>query len=164
MIIIVMGVTGCGKTTVGRLLAGRLSLPFFDADDFHPGRNIIKMSKGTPLTDKDRYPWLLALSKLLQSEEKKEGAVLACSALKERYRELLQQEAAEKIIWICLEGSEKTIRERMQARTGHFMPETLLQSQLKTLEKPVYAHCLSIEKDPEAIVSDIVELLNKPGN
>lgn len=161
MILVVMGVTGCGKTTIGKLLAKRLSLPFFDADDFHPKENIDKMRRGIPLTDANRYPWLHILSHVLQSENKKEGAVLACSALKENYRKILQQGIPQTITWVFLEGSENTIRERMKRRSDHFMPETLLQSQLKTLEKPLYAHSVPIEKDPEAIVEDILDLLNK---
>lgn len=160
MIIVVMGVSGCGKTTIGKMLAERLTLPFFDADDFHPQENVSRMSRGVPLTDEDRYPWLLSLSGMLQQEERNKGAVLACSALKEKYREMLQQGAQEKIIWIYLEGAEEMIRERMRKRSEHFMPDALLASQFKTLEKPLYAHCLSIEKDPDAIVDEIVRAIN----
>ncbi len=163
MIIIVMGVTGSGKSTIGKLLADHLSLPFVEADDFHSKENVAKMSKGIPLTDEDRYPWLQSLSQTLQREEKNKGAVLACSALKEQYRHLLQQGLNEKIIWIYLEGSEKMISERMRKRQGHFMPEELLHSQFVTLEKPDYAYSFSIEKKPEAIVSEILKIIkNQP--
>lgn len=158
MIIVIMGVTACGKSTVGKLLAQQLSLPFIEADDFHSPENISKMRKGTPLTDEDRYPWLKALSNELKRHEQK-GAVLACSALKEIYREILQQGLREKITWIYLEGSETILRERIRRREGHFMPEELLHSQLITLEIPSYAYCFSIEKEPEIIVKKILPLV-----
>ena len=159
MIIVIMGVTACGKTTIGKLLAQQLSLPFIEADDFHSPENISKMRGGTPLTDEDRYPWLEALSAELKIYEPKGGAVLACSALKEIYREILQRELHEKITWIYLEGSETILRERIRNRTGHFMPEELLHSQLITLEIPSYAYCFNIDKAPEAIVKKIVHLV-----
>jgi gluconokinase len=159
MIIVVMGVTGSGKSTIGKLLANCLSLPFFDADDFHSQENISKMSRGISLTDEDRYPWLQNLSKLLQSHQTA-GAVLACSALKENYRSLLRQGLKEPIIWIYLEGSKELLLKRMKARKGHFMPQALLDSQLATLEKPSYAWCFSIEKDPESIVNEIMNRIN----
>lgn len=159
MNIVVMGVTSCGKSTIGKLLATRLSVPFIEGDEFHPEENIKKMSKGIPLNDDDRSPWLRTLSHELQMHEKKNGAVLACSALKESYRKILQEGLHEKIIWIYLEGTENMIRERMKERKNHFMPETLLQSQLTTMEKPSYAYCFSIEKKPEAIVNEIIHLI-----
>jgi carbohydrate kinase (thermoresistant glucokinase family) len=160
MIIIIMGVTGSGKSTIGNLLAEQLSLPFFDADDFHPQENILKMSQGIPLTDEDRYPWLERLSFLLKQQEEKNGAILACSALKEEYRNLLQQGLNEKIIWIYLEGPEEVIRERMKNRRDHFMPDDLLLSQLAIVEKPDYAYCFSIEKEPETIVEEILNSIS----
>jgi len=160
MIVVIMGVTACGKSTVGKLLAKQLSLPFIEGDDFHPPGNILKMSTGTPLTDEDRYPWLESLSKELNIQEQKGGAVLACSALKESYREILQRPLQEKITWVYLEGSETTLRERLRSRNGHFMPEELLHSQLITLEIPSYAYCFSIEKEPETIVKKIVQLID----
>ncbi|MGZ3847174.1 MAG: gluconokinase [Flavisolibacter sp.] len=159
MIIVVMGVTGCGKTTVGKLLAARLSLPFIEGDSFHPKENILKMSSGIPLTDEDRYPWLNALADELKRQEQQKGAVLACSALKEHYREMLQQGLREPITWIYLEGSEETLRERIKNRQGHFMQEGLLRSQLETLEIPAYAYTFSIEQEPERIVSKIVDII-----
>jgi carbohydrate kinase (thermoresistant glucokinase family) len=158
MIIIVMGVSGCGKSTIGKLLSERLSLSFIEADDFHSKENVSKMRRGIPLTDEDRLPWLQSLSKELQSHSK-EGAVLACSALKESYRKILQQDLYEKIIWIYLEGNEEIIKQRMKERAGHFMPEALLHSQMATLELPSYAYSFSIEKDPETIVNDIVHVV-----
>jgi carbohydrate kinase (thermoresistant glucokinase family) len=159
MTIIVMGVAGSGKSTIGKILADRLSIPFYDADDFHSQASISKMSQGVPLTDEDRYPWLQTLSNLLQSHEST-GAVLACSALKENYRSLLQQGLKERITWIYLEGSRQLLLERMKARKGHFMPEALLDSQLATLEKPSYAWCISIDKDPESILDEIMNRIH----
>lgn len=163
MIIVVMGVSGCGKSTIGKLLAQRLSLSFIEADDFHSKENVVKMSSGIPLDDEDRYPWLESLSLQLQSHEKT-GAVLACSALKESYRQILQKNVKEKIIWIYLDGNETILQERMKNRAGHFMPKTLLQSQLAVMEKPAYAYCFSIEKDPETIANDILGILKHNSN
>lgn len=161
MIIIVMGVTGSGKSTIGKLLADRLSLPFIEGDAFHSKENILKMSKGIALTDEDRLPWLKSLSLELHEKEKDKGAVLACSALKENYRHILQQGLEEKITWIFLDGSEKTIRKRMENRKDHFMPEELLHSQIATLEKPAYAYCFSIEEEPQTIVNGIMHILKQ---
>jgi carbohydrate kinase (thermoresistant glucokinase family) len=164
MIIVIMGVTGCGKSTIGKLLAQKLSLPFIEADEFHSKENVAKMSSGIPLNDEDRYPWLQSLSEQLQSHEKT-GAILACSALKERYREILQKDLNEKIVWIYLDGSETTLQKRIERRTGHFMPGTLLKSQLEVLEKPVDAYLFSIENDPETISNEIVNTIkNNPAN
>ena len=159
MIIVVMGVTGCGKTTIGKLLAKHLSLPFIEGDQFHPKENIDKMRSGTPLTDEDRFPWLKALAEELKHHEQQKGAVLACSALKEHYREMLQQGLRKPINWVYLEGSEETLRERIKNRQGHFMPEGLLRSQLETLEIPAYAYTFSIEKEPERIASKIADII-----
>jgi gluconokinase len=156
-----MGVAGCGKSTIGKLLAERLSLPFIEGDDFHSKENILKMSNGIPLTDEDRYPWLQSLSQQLQLYEQSAGTVLACSALKEDYRRVLQNGLQEKIEWIYLEGTEATLLERMKKRKNHFMPQELLQSQLSTLEKPAYAHTFSIEKDPQTIVREILTVVSK---
>jgi carbohydrate kinase (thermoresistant glucokinase family) len=161
MIIVVMGVTSSGKSTIGKLLAKRLSVPFIEGDEFHPEENIEKMSKGIPLNDDDRVPWLQLLSQQLKSHQQDKGAVLACSALKESYRKILQGGLNEKITWIYLDGSEELIRKRMEKRKNHFMPEALLQSQFSALEKPSYALCFSIEKEPEVIVNEIVNRINK---
>jgi carbohydrate kinase (thermoresistant glucokinase family) len=160
MIIIVMGVSGCGKSTIGKLLSERLSLPFIEADDFHSKENVSKMSQGIPLTDEDRLPWLQSLSKELQSHLK-EGAILACSALKESYRKILQQDLHGEITWIHLDGTKDIITQRMKNRQWHFMPEALLHSQMATLELPPYAHSFKIESDPETIVNDIAHLVGK---
>ena len=158
MIIIVMGVSGCGKSTIGKFLSEKLSLPFIEADDFHSKESVLKMSSGIPLTDEDRWPWLQSLSYELKLRQN-EGAILACSALKEEYRKILQQDLHEKIIWIYLEGSEEIIKQRIKNRKGHFMPEALLRSQIATLEFPSYAYSFSIEKEPQLIASEIIALL-----
>lgn len=160
MIFVVMGVTGSGKSTVGKLLAKELSIPFIEGDDFHSQENVLKMSHGIPLDDNDRYPWLKILSKELQIHQDK-GAVLACSALKEEYRQLLQQGLQQKITWIYLKGSEELIQQRMKNREGHFMPETLLHSQFVTLEAPPDAYTVSIEKDPKTIADEIITMIGK---
>lgn len=156
-----MGVAGSGKTTVGKLLAQKLSIPFLDADDFHSAENKKAMRSGRPLTDEDRLPWLILLSEALQENERANGAVLACSALKESYRKILQQCLQQKIIWLYLEGAEEIILERIRKRTDHFMPAELLSSQFAIIEKPADAFVFSIEKSPEKIVDDIITLLEK---
>lgn len=129
--VVVMGVTGSGKSTVGVALAERLGVPFGDADDFHPPANIAKMSAGTPLDDGDRLPWLRAIGEWLASQ--RDGAVASCSALKRAYRDVLR-EAAPGVVFLHLHGEPDTVRERVAARTGHFMPESLVQSQYDALE------------------------------
>src|SRR5680860_480965 len=139
MIIIIFGVTGCGKSTVGKLLAGRLNLPFYDGDHFHPNANVQKMASGIPLTDEDRLPWLQNLAEHIREWDQKNGAVLACSALNAQYRKILQ--AVPNIQWILLEGPKELIRERLNFRVGHFMNPALLDSQFEAFEKPSYG-CL----------------------
>ncbi len=135
MRIVVMGVSGCGKTTVGKLLAASLALPFVDADDLHPPRNVALMAAGTPLTDDDRRDWLQACGAALQAASPS-GVVLACSALKRRYRDGLR-EAVPGLRWLFLQGSAAQLQARLAARQGHYMPASLLYSQLATLEPPM---------------------------
>ena len=143
--VVVMGVSGSGKTTVGRALAERLNAAFLDADNFHPAANVEKMRAGTPLTDQDRAPWLATLNRELRERSQRgERVVLACSALKLRYREAITAQLAH-VDWIFLEGSFEVIAERMRARANHYMPEALLRSQFETLERPDNAICISIE-------------------
>ncbi len=156
MIYIVFGVSGCGKTTIGTLLAKKLDIPFYDADAFHPKANIIKMSKGLPLNDSDRKPWLEAIGEAFSTWEK--GGVLACSALKETYRALLNT-YGKNIQWIYLDGSFELIQQRMEARKGHFMKSNLLQSQFDTLEIPDYGIKVSIENEPQVVVQQILKQL-----
>ncbi len=129
-----MGVSGCGKTTLGKALAERTGLPFFDGDDYHPAGNILKMSAGSPLTDADRKGWLERLNELCR-EHRKTGLVLACSALKRSYRRILET-GLDQVVWVYLEGSYDTILGRLQERKGHYMPPALLRSQFDALEPP----------------------------
>lgn len=135
--IIVMGVSGCGKSSVGALLAERLGLPFVEGDSLHPAANVEKMGKGIPLTDEDRWPWLETIGSLMaETLAKGEGIVVSCSALKKVYRERLRQATGGELSFVYLSGSYELLKERMGARTGHFMPLSLLDSQLATLEVP----------------------------
>jgi len=129
--VVVMGVTGSGKSTVGVALAERLGVPFADADDFHSAANVAKMAAGVPLTDADREPWLLAIGAWLAEHEG--GAVVTCSALKRVYRDTLRR-AAPTISFLHLHGDKDTVRRRVGSREGHFMPESLVDSQFADLE------------------------------
>lgn len=154
MIILVIGVSGCGKSTIARKLSGSLGIPYYDADDFHPQSNIDKMSTGEPLNDADRAPWLAILSNKLKQWEEKGGAILACSALKEDYRKILSR-GLDDCIWIFLEGSYDLILERMQKRKGHYMSGDMLRSQFEALEVPAYGIHVDIQKSPEEIIAKI---------
>lgn len=157
MVCIVMGVSGCGKSTVGEQLAKQLGLPFYDADDFHSAANIAKMSHGTPLTDDDRRDWLATLATKLGQWEASGGAVLACSALKESYRATLQSGLNSPIHWVLLEGPRALLLERMGSRQGHYMHPDMLDSQLATLERPAYALHLLITATPAQLVQQVVD-------
>ncbi len=151
---VIMGVSGSGKTTVGRALAEKLHIPFYDADDFHPESNVQKMAKGVPLTDTDRQPWLEELQRNIADWNKTSGAVLACSSLKEAYRETLRTN--NDIGWVVLTGTFETIENRMKQRE-HYMPSSLLQSQFDALELPPYGLHLDITAPPEELVKAITE-------
>ena len=160
MPVIIMGVAGCGKTTLGHALSERLHATFLDADDFHPAVNVEKMRVGSPLNDEDRWPWLASLNRELRERAQRgERVVLACSALKLRYREAIGAQLAH-IDWIFLDGSFAVIAERMRARAHHYMPESLLSSQFEALERPENAIHISIELSPaeqlEAALSVLV--------
>ncbi|MEJ2585796.1 MAG: gluconokinase [Robiginitalea sp.] len=154
----VMGVSGSGKTTLGKNLARRLGIPFFDGDDFHPPENIRKMSAGIPLEDIDRRGWLLRLSELARARQDT-GAVIACSALKEAYRKLLEEGLEGKAIWVYLQGSYEELYRRLQNRKGHFMPATLLKSQFETLEPPAYGIHIPVRLNPEQALEKVLEHL-----
>ena len=156
MLCIIMGVSGCGKSTVGEQLAPLLGLPFYDGDAFHPAANIEKMSHGTPLTDDDRRDWLATLATQLGQWEAQGGAILACSALKEKYRTTLQSGSSSPVHWVFLDGPPELLLERMGYRRGHYMHADMLASQLATLERPAYALCLSIAASPEELVQQIM--------
>ena len=147
--VIVMGVSGCGKTTVGRALAERLCAKFLDADDFHPEANVAKMRAGTPLNDEDRAPWLATLNRELRTRSiRGEQVVLACSALKINYRAAIGVDLRQ-AHWIFLDGSFELIAARMRERPNHYMPESLLRSQFDALERPEDAITISIELSPD---------------
>lgn len=153
-----MGVSGSGKTTIGKLLGKKLGLVFYDADDYHPEANIIKMASGKPLDDEDRQGWLERLNQLIREREK-QGMVLACSALKEHYREILARNVKNDITWIYLEGSFEQILERMKGRKDHFMPSELLRSQFETLEVPAYALSVPIDSTESTLKAILEKLL-----
>jgi gluconokinase len=153
---IVMGVSGTGKTTIGKLLSETLDIPFFDGDDFHPKSNITKMASGLPLNDEDRYDWLVALNQLLKTHQDK-GAIVACSALKKAYRTILSDGISKRLYFIYLQGSFEEVKSRLEERKGHFMPLELLKSQFDTLEEPKNAITVSIMRTPNEIVREIVD-------
>ena len=157
-VIIIMGVSGCGKTTIGKQLASKLKLPFYDGDDFHPESNVDKMKNNIALTDEDRTPWLENLAMEIEKWYETSGAILACSALKESYRIILSSHSKQ-IEWVFLSGNFETILKRMQQREDHFMKSDLLQSQFNTLEIPSYGLHINITKDIARIVNDITKKL-----
>lgn len=161
--VVVMGVSGCGKTTVGRALAEKLNATFLDADDFHPVANVEKMRAGTPLNDEDRTPWLATLNRELRERSLcGEGVVLACSALKLRYRDAIGDELPH-VNWIFLDGSIEVIAARMRTRADHYMPESLLRSQFEALERPENAIHISIELSASKQVEAALSALGKRG-
>lgn len=162
--IVLMGVCGSGKTTLGQRLSQQLGWDFFDGDDFHPSANVDKMASGRPLDDDDRRPWLEALRDLLDRRlAAGEGTILACSALKESYRSLLGTERPE-ILLVFLDGSRELLSARMASRQGHFMPSGLLDSQLATLEDPLGdggkpALRLDVSQTPAELCLQIVQAI-----
>ena len=158
---VVMGVSGCGKSTIASMLASRLHGEFLDADDFHPFANKQKMAAGIPLTDDDRWGWLDVLNAELKTRESTGTPVfLACSALRQIYRDRLAT-GLPTLQFIYLRGSKELIRGRLTARHDHFMPPTLLDSQFATLEEPVNAITVEIGELPEVIVEKILRWLQK---
>ena len=156
MIVVVMGVSGVGKTTIGRRVAERLGWRFIDADDHHPPANVAKMAAGTPLDDADRWPWLDLLNRLLLGEA---NAVLACSALKEAYRRRLLAGIADARI-VFLEGDKALIASRLAARKHRYMPPTLLDSQFAALEPPAHAIRVDVARPVEASVAAILRAVD----
>jgi gluconokinase len=154
MTVVLMGVCGCGKTTVGRALAEHLGWVFLDADNFHPEANVAKMAAGVALDDDDRWPWLDRMARELSNVETRgQHAVLGCSALRARYRERLAQ--GRELRWVYLKGDLATIEPRMASRSGHFMPASLLASQFAALEEPVVATVVDIRQSVAAQVAQI---------
>lgn len=160
MLLVVCGVSGTGKSTIGRLLVERCGGRFFDADDFHSPENIRKMRNGTALTDADRQDWLAALAGLLRDRAPvPENTVLACSALKAAYRERLAQAAPGRVRFALLDADFEVIRERMTGRRDHFMPPELLESQFETLEVTDDLPRIDAAASPGQIVDEIIRRL-----
>lgn len=158
MVILVMGTTGAGKSTVGKLLAARLDWAFLDADDFHPPANIEKMKHGNPLTDADRLPWLANIhAELLRLTRAKQDVVLACSALKQSYRDQLSAGLDFRVVY--LRGSYDQMRRHIEARHGHFAGEAILAGQFADLEEPEDALVLEVSHSPEQLVAEAIRLL-----
>lgn len=160
MVVIIMGVSGAGKTTVGKALAASLGWCFLDADDLHPRSNVAKMSAGVPLTDEDRWPWLdLVRGQLQTALERGEDLVLASSALKRAYRDRLEVDPKQ-TRWVYLNAPREVLASRLGKRHGHFMPPSLLDSQLATLEVPTQALEVDVSPPPPEVVARIREGLN----
>jgi len=158
MIVVLMGVAGSGKTTIGRRLARTLGCSFYDADDFHPPVNKEKMGKGIPLTDEDRMPWLQALhAEMKVWAGKGPDTVLACSALKQKYRDLLSQGIL--VQWVYLKADREVLKERLKRRKGHFAGLDLLESQLETLQEPSDAWVMDTRQEARKIINCLVESL-----
>ena len=157
-LIVVMGVAGSGKTTVASQLAEKLGVPFVEGDSLHPPANVKKMASGIPLTDEDRLPWLEAIGERMEVERATgHGVVVACSALKHAYRDILRANVHGKMHFLLLDGSPRLIGDRMKRRKGHFMPPALLDSQFATLEKPTpdeHAVILDISHQPAELVAE----------
>jgi gluconokinase len=160
MIVIVMGVAGSGKSTIGAALAEVLGCPFLDGDDVHPPANVAKVSRGEALTDADRAPWLAAIRQRIdRAVERGSDLVVACSALKRSYREFLGRGLT--VSWVFLRGDDTLLRERMRRRTGHFMPAALLDSQLDALEEPGDAIEVDVRAPVDAAVERILSELRR---
>jgi len=156
MVIVLIGPMGCGKTTIGRMLAEKLNCDLDDADDYHPPENITKMSRGTPLTDEDRAGWLEILAKRIKNKKKQnESLVLACSALKQKYRDILGINQND-VVSVYLKGSLLTLEKRLSSRNHQFMNNDLLLSQLETMEEPSEGIIVDIQNSPETIVETII--------
>ena len=158
-VVFVTGVSGCGKSTIGQRLADQWQAAFADADDFHPVANQQKMAAGTPLTDDDRAPWLAALNRFVVTQLQESNLVVACSALKQVYRDQLADSIESQCEWVLLDGSFELIQSRMAARE-HFMPVELLQSQFDILEKPKGGIAVDIDQPIDVIIEQLIRWLN----
>lgn len=160
MAIVLMGVSGCGKTRIGEALTQTMGWPFYDGDDYHPKANIDKMSQGMPLNDDDRQPWLEELHKIIREHlDRGIDVIVSCSALKAKYRETLRGDL-ENVHFVHLAGSAEVIYERLQHRNGHFMKAEMLQSQFADLEIPQDALSVSIDQPVNKVVAEIADKLN----
>lgn len=159
---VIMGVSGCGKSSIGAAFAATIGGQFIDGDDLHPAANVAKMAAGQPLNDDDRAPWLLKVGHALKTGTG--PVIIGCSALKRRYRDVIRAEAAQPVMFLHLAGSREILLARMAARTGHFMPPSLLDSQLAALEPPTSdeaAITVDINQTAEAIVAELLERVAK---
>ncbi|MEY4778791.1 MAG: hypothetical protein RLZZ607_104, partial [Pseudomonadota bacterium] len=154
----IMGVSGCGKSSVGAGLAARLGLNYRDGDDLHPPENVAKMRVGMPLTDADRWPWLDRVGQVLLAEA---PVIVGCSALKRAYRDRIRTAAGGPVTFVHLAGSQEVIAARMALRQGHYMPLSLLESQFAALEPPAAEEAItvSIDQPLEALIADILRQL-----
>ncbi len=159
MVIIVMGVSGSGKSTIGARVARALDLPFIEGDNYHPEANRRKMAAGIPLDDADRAPWLEALAEVLAKAALDRGCVLACSSLKQAYRDTLASRLSAKPTFVYLHASRELLAERLAERQGHFFPVRLLDSQLETLERPTDAVELDLRKGVDELVAEAIAAL-----
>lgn len=163
MILVVMGVAGSGKTTIGTMLAEALKCDFLEGDSLHPPANVEKMSRGIPLTDADRAPWLAAIrARILAAVKRRECLVVAASALKQQYRDFLSQET--KIVWVYLKGTPELITSRIAHRHEHYMKAGMLPSQFADLEEPRDALVVDISPAPEIILGRLLPLLRSRNN
>ena len=161
MIVVLMGVSGCGKTTIGQILSGNLGWPLSDADEFHSAASIEKMRNGIALEDADRWPWLDRMNAMLREQDARgDSVLLACSALKQAYRDRLSKGIAG-VRWIYLKGGFELIRKRLEARKGHYMKAGLLESQFAALEEPGDALSVDIEGSPDSIADSILPALRQ---
>ncbi len=154
---VVMGVSGCGKSSIGAAVARALGGTFIDGDALHPANNIAKMARGEPLNDADRAPWLIEVGKTLAQHD--ETTLIACSALKRQYRDAIAQAAGKHVTYLFLDGSPEVIAKRLAKREGHFMPATLLASQFETLQPPTPpedAITVNIDQPFDAVVQDLL--------
>lgn len=155
-----MGVSGTGKTTIGKGLSKRLGIPFVEGDDYHPQANVDKMASGKPLNDADRAPWLAALGEVLaKAHESGRGCILACSALKQRYRDTLRQAAQAPVHFVWLHGERELLAKRLSERKGHYFKADLLDSQFEALEAPQQAIELDVVERPEQLIRQAAEKL-----
>ncbi len=157
---VVMGVSGCGKSSIGALVASALGARFIDGDDLHPAANIAKMSQGTPLDDTDRAPWLARVGKALAAPD----TIVACSALKRSYRDNIRTSAGHDVTFLFLRGTREVLIERMKARPGHFMPVSLLDSQLATLQPPTQGERFAVQNitaTPQEICNGFLQAIKE---